>query len=1076
MLNFKSFRHLTYFVLFLSCFHQLAAQEVLEQRNYIRVDQFGYLPDGYKFAVIAKAESGFNAGYGIGLDATRDVEVIEVGSGSIVYSGTAKTWNDGTTDSYSGDKGWWFDFTEFETVGSYFIRVYDMEGQVVESYSFEISHAVYDEVLRAATNMFYYQRINQPKSAAYASGATWVDTEWYAKDTAAIYLNDESVTRDISRGWIDAGDPNKYVTFAAETVHHLLTAYRENEELWSNFDLKIPESDNAVPDLLDEIKWETDWLKNMQDYPGTGGFYIKAGIKNDANYISPPSTDIRNRYFDQLCPSASIIGAGMMANAAFTFRTVPALRAYSDDLLHRAEAAWEYYEDSPNKTEECDGGEIEAGDADGGGGHYAKEHLAEATCAAVYLFALTGAEKYHDFIRQNYESTRPWKSSEWGIYRSHQAEAIFQYAFLEGADEGLAADIISKKLSAEKSEGTHYEVVERDNLYRAKSFYNNWGSNSLISRQGCDAMDFIAYGLKTEKHEKYKERSQAILNYIHGINPFGMTYLTNMYPYGAEFSATEMWHTWFATNTVYDNIEGNNIGPAPGYLVGGFNAQNAKHAKVKIGKEKFDATTGNQPAQKSYTEDNDGSNQPWAFNEPAIYYSAGYVKLLSHFVKSENSEKHILTISTDHGTTDPTSGELFAGQVQVFALGDPGYVLSDWGELDDTSNNPLTLNLSGNQTISANFEVVDTDECLIFNAGFEEGLKGWVNAGNASLSDDAYNGEMSLKISEEGGLLGGSLIAIGNKKGARLTAAAKITGQVNSAFIGINYLDHQKQVIGREVKAIRAEGYETVTLVSGVPEEVEYVQPLIWRAGTVGQVLVDDFCLTLEDEYIPPTYSLTVEGGSGDGEYEEDATVQIAADEAEPHMEFDSWEGDTHFLSNNQAITELQMPDRSVSVKANYKDILYNLNVVSGSGDGNYKFGTEVVVEAFDAVNATFDKWTGDIEYIDDPMSAVASVTIPGQDIRIEAAFTVVNNVDGSAQEVSIWPNPVRGNELEVDLGLNSDFQSFQLTDLTGAVLNQGKVLTNRFIVDLHGVKPGAYLMRLQGASRSMVYRVIKSE
>jgi hypothetical protein len=47
-------------------------------------------------------------------------------------------------------------------------------------------------------------------------------------------------------GWFDAGDTNKYVTFAEDPVHQLLHAYSQNPDVWTD-NFNIPESGNAFP-------------------------------------------------------------------------------------------------------------------------------------------------------------------------------------------------------------------------------------------------------------------------------------------------------------------------------------------------------------------------------------------------------------------------------------------------------------------------------------------------------------------------------------------------------------------------------------------------------------------------------------------------------------------------------------------------------------------------------------------------------------------------------------------------------------------------------------------------------------
>ena len=619
------------------------AQEVLTDRNFIRIDQFGYPTTGSKVAVIARARDGYNAGSGIEIDPGQQVEVVRQSDQTVVYSAYPRAWNGGSVDAVSGDLGYWFDFTGVRETGDYKIRLTKNDGTTAESYPFRVADDVYDDVLRTAVEFFYYQRVNQEKTAEYGSGEPWTDGAWYDRpeqEYAVKQLDNPDVTRSMPKGWFDAGDPNKYVTFATDAVHALLTSYDQYPDFWKDFSLRIPESNNEVPDLLDEIDWEIDWLTSMQDYDpsddsGSGGFYQKMGILEDVAYISPPSTDTRERWYNGLCVNSTITGAGMLAHAALSYQTAGVWSDKVNELRERAEVAWQYYVDAPDKTERCDDGRIEAGDADGPGDQYSVEHLAYATITATYLFALTGEEKYSDFVEANYTTTRPFQAGDWGVYRAAQAEAILYYATLDGADAATKAAILTEKTSAGKSEGGVYVVDEADNLYRALPEYFNWGSNSLVSRQASNIMDFIRYDLKAENHAAYRARGQSIINYLHGTNPSGIVMLSNMYQYGAELSADELWHSWFSLDSPYDNIDGDNVGPAPGFLSGGPNPQGQTNMPIKLGTYSFDATAGDQPMQKAFSVDNYWEYGPWAYNEPAIYYQAAYVKALTHFVAAK---------------------------------------------------------------------------------------------------------------------------------------------------------------------------------------------------------------------------------------------------------------------------------------------------------------------------------------------------------------------------------------------------------------------------------------------------------
>jgi len=144
------------------------------------------------------------------------------------------------------------------TEGTYYI--YDPTNDV-RSFNFEINPAIYESVLEATGKMFYYNRCGMAKSLPYAE-ADWVDGTNFVQDQSARYIEDPANTalyRDVSGGWFDAGDYNKYVNYTNSTMHDLLWAYQQAPDVFSD-NWNIPESGNGIPDIIDEIKWEVDWL------------------------------------------------------------------------------------------------------------------------------------------------------------------------------------------------------------------------------------------------------------------------------------------------------------------------------------------------------------------------------------------------------------------------------------------------------------------------------------------------------------------------------------------------------------------------------------------------------------------------------------------------------------------------------------------------------------------------------------------------------------------------------------------------------------------------------------------------
>ena len=141
-----------------------------------------------------------------------------------------------------------------------------------------------------------------------------------------------------------------------------------------------------------------------------------------------------------------------------------------------------------------------------------------------------------------------------------------------------------------------------------------------------------------EDRQSFYDRAAGMLHSFHGVNPMQIVYLTNMYAVGGDACADEAYHTWFRDkDPKWDNARDSELGPAPGYVTGGPNkeyckGQPAAHACTK-------SPVRDQPPGKAYVDLNTGwepenpYDKSWELTEPAIYYQASYVRLLSKFVK-----------------------------------------------------------------------------------------------------------------------------------------------------------------------------------------------------------------------------------------------------------------------------------------------------------------------------------------------------------------------------------------------------------------------------------------------------------
>ncbi len=624
---------LAYVLSLLTAYLTLSAQP----SSFIHLDQFGYLSNADKVAVLTDPQTGYNASDGYQPGSV--IEVRAAGTDQVVFSATPVVWDGGSTHAQSGDRGWWFDFSAVTAAGSYYL--FDPQSDERSS-SFQINDNPYQEVLNATLRAFYYNRCNHAKESPYAETG-WTDGMNFThalQDANCRYVYDISnsaLEKDLTGGWFDAGDYNKYVTFAHHPVHQLLWTYEEHPEIFDD-DWNWPESGNGLPDLLDEVKWELDWLMKMTNQDGTA--QVKMGsIDHNENSGAPPSTNTDQRYYGPTCTSASVAAASMLAHAAKVFSSQTGMQAYAQTLQERAEACWSVFKtafDADQLETDCDDGTIKAGDAD----REASEQRDMGMTAAVYLFELTASSSYHDFIVDQYSATEPIASGWLSPYKTDLIEALYLYTTLANANASVKDHIIDAAQGAVINNSDGFFALGSYDLYRAEvpDWMYHWGSNMPKANVANLCLILHKYNIVPAAQSDLQEKAAEQLHYFHGINPLGLVYLANMYAYGGDRCVNEIYHTWFNDGTPWDHAINSSIGPAPGFVSGGPNKD------FSVGSI---SPPSNQPPQKSYLDFNTGwPDNSWEISEPAIYYQAAYLRLLANYVNNQTiSSKKNLSVS-----------------------------------------------------------------------------------------------------------------------------------------------------------------------------------------------------------------------------------------------------------------------------------------------------------------------------------------------------------------------------------------------------------------------------------------------
>ncbi|MDR2999708.1 MAG: glycoside hydrolase family 9 protein [Fibromonadaceae bacterium] len=659
--------------------------------DFIVIDQFGYREQAKKTAVIRAPQIGYDApsSYVPGAE----FQIIDDVSGEVAFSDAPTAFNSGQTDAASGDKIWYFDFSSVTKPGRYYVldKTNDLR-----SFSFSIANDVYNNVLKAAVKMFYYQRAGTNKPKEYA-GETWADGFNFSQDAQSRDFFDSTnlaKVRDLSGGWFDAGDYNKYTKWTADYVENLLLTFEENPDAFTD-DYGIPESGNGIPDILDEVKWGIAWLLKMQNEDGS-----LLSVQGLSGGKSPPSTVTGRSYYGPPNTVATFGTAKALATAARIFGARGEID-YAQKLKEAALKAWNWGEANPNVIFHNNCGEdwdkdlcpdydsrgLAAGDQEAVDSW---DRVENRISAALALYELTGEEIYLQIFEDNWTE---FPLSAWGAimqqYRYQQHMLLIRYlassygkSNIKSAIRSLFTTAFAKSIS----NSNHFGEAFKSDGYRSYIYDYQWGSNKIKADHG---LTYYKWNI-VDPSKDYKDAAEDYLHYIHGVNPFNMVYLTSMKDYGASKNVTVIWHDWFPEN----------ITPAPGYMPGGPNENYSRDecCNTSCTWPNLDAMCQmdvplSDPPTKMYRNFNAGwPANSWEVTEPSNGYQTSYIALLSKFVekkgitpvKKQNNVQNFKVVQNKN------SLQIFGGQSLQVSIYSP--------------NGKLLLREHGNGTLNVNLQ------------------------------------------------------------------------------------------------------------------------------------------------------------------------------------------------------------------------------------------------------------------------------------------------------------------------------------------------------------------------------------
>ncbi|MFF3935370.1 glycoside hydrolase family 9 protein [Streptomyces phaeofaciens] len=556
----------------------------------VRVNQVAYLPSGPKNATLVT-------------DATTKLPwQLKNAAGTTVAHGWTVPRG---VDASSGQNVHSLDFGAYRTRATGLTLVADGE----TSRPFDIGTAAYERLSLDAVKYYYTQRsgtaIRDDLRPGYGRAAGHVGVAPNQGDTDVPCQPGICDYRlDVSGGWYDAGDHGKYVVNGGIATWELLSTYERalhtrtgEPSRLGDGTLVLPESGNNVPDVLDEARWELDFLLKMQvpdGQPLAGMAHHKIHDEQWTGLPLLPGADPQKRELHPPTTTATLNLAATAAQAARLYR--PYDKAFAARALTAARKAWAAALAHPDVH-------ADPADATGGGAYNDDNATDEFYWAAAELYLTTGEKRFADQV-----TASPLHTADifvpYGFDWSRTAAAArldlalvpsrlpgrdkVRRSVVRGADTYLAT-------LAAQPYGMPY--APDDNRY-------DWGSAHQVLNNAV----VIATAYDLTGASEYRDGAVQSIDYVLGRNALNISYVTG---YG-EVAAQRQHSRWYA-----HQLDPNLPSPPPGTLAGGPNSS----IQDPYAQSRLQGCVG----QFCYIDD----IQSWSTNETAINWNAALTRLAS---------------------------------------------------------------------------------------------------------------------------------------------------------------------------------------------------------------------------------------------------------------------------------------------------------------------------------------------------------------------------------------------------------------------------------------------------------------
>ncbi len=762
--------------------------------NFISVNQLGYLPELAKVATF-----GDNAGSITPKSSTiklehdsYDFELVDVNTGKVVYEGVS---GKKFKDADSGDNVCKLDFSEFKTPGEYYLRIAATNWR---SFNFRIADDIYSiadrNMLTNALNLYYHNRsgidilpeyiTSGEQSELAHKGLNKADRGHIQKKWVNGYNSSEeasktygSSTIDINGGWYNTSDYGKSVVGGGMTAWTLMNMYERSllNEKAAKFDdgsglVVVPENKNDVPEILDEVAYELDWMAKMKvqsneptwgEYAGLYYHMVQDSVKQPlypqpdyecepaARVVKPPTFAATLNYAACAAQAARLWAPYDAEKAAnYLDSAVEAYEAYQKHYYEYDDAqkihpeyqmsttAEELREDSlyapmmhykggeaygdNNVTDEaywaaC---EIFVSASRMDAGKLANKYLSElAKYENAFKIPTEIIEPYPGMLHQEVNSSLNWRDTGAAgtLTLALNSDLLPDYTAKDVNDAIVAAADKYIKIQQNQGYGIPYEITDKG--------YND--PNGLAPhieikgyRKGSNAIALnnaliMAYAYDITDKAGYINGAAQTMDYMLGNNPLSFSYITGYGNYGVQNPHHKYW-----LNEIYHTLP-----MAPdGILVGGASGELTDYLR-HLG---FDPFAYDNPTQRCYAD----SWEAYSANGTNLEWNASLAWVLS-FVQDEAAD----VVNSEDKPTDKMTLAGDANNDGIISIADASaifqtlcnpdkYVLSAEGKLNaDVIDNGGGLSVSDALAIQAvDAKLIDSKSLPITQAEYEKAV------------------------------------------------------------------------------------------------------------------------------------------------------------------------------------------------------------------------------------------------------------------------------------------------------------------------------------------------------------------